>query len=302
MIKKYYICVEMKKILTEITPLSDNDCFYLVDRYKQEFDYPIHIHKEYELNFVSNCKGCQRIVGDSVENIDYYDLVIVGKDLEHGWQQNGVLQKERMREITIQWNDSTLSPEMLNKNQFSSIRKLLDRAKHGLAFERSVINELLPKFEELVNPQPGFMRYLKFLEILFFLSISNNSRSLSTTSFANVEKIENSRRIKKVKDYISAHYSESLTLEDLASLAGMAPTAFSRFFKTHTNQTLSDHIIDIRIGHVIRLLVDTNMTSAEIGYKCGFNNLSNFNRLFKKRKGCSPTEFRMKYIKTKIII
>lgn len=292
----------MKKILTEITPLSSSDCFYLVDRYKQEFDYPIHIHKEFELNLVYNCAGCQRIVGDSVEELDYYDLVIVGKDLEHGWYQNGVQRKDKMREITIQWDKTRLGEEMLRKNQFSSIRTLLDKAQNGIAFSQNIIVQLLPKFESLVNPQPGFVRYLKFLEILFYLSISNEYRTLSTTSFANVEESDNSRRVMKVKDYISTHYTEDLTLDSLASIAGMSPTAFSRFFKNHTSQTLSDHIIDIRLGHAIRYLVDTNMTSAEICYKCGFNNLSNFNRLFKKKKGCSPTEFRMKYIKTKILI
>ena len=292
----------MNKILTEITPLSDSDCFYLVDRYKHQFDYPIHIHKEYELNLVSNCAGCQRIVGDSVEILDYYDLVIVGRDLEHGWQQNGVTHKDRMREITIQWDSSALSGDMLLKNQFSSIKNLLDRTKNGVTFDQNTIRQLLPKFEELVTPQPGFMRYLKFLEILFLLSVCEGSRTLSTTSFSNVEESENSRRVKRVKDFIAANYTEQLTLEQLSSLAGMTPTSFSRFFKTHTGQTLSDHIIDIRLGHAIRLLVDTNMTSSEICYKCGFNNLSNFNRLFKKKKGCSPMEFRLKYIKTKIII
>lgn len=292
----------MAKILTEITPLSETDCFYLVDRYKQQFDYPIHIHKEFELNLVSNCEGCQRIVGDSVERIGYYDLVIVGRDLEHGWQQNGVRQKERMREITIQWDQSALSEEMLSKNQFTSIRTLLKRTQNGIAFGQAVIKELLPKFEELVTPQPGFMRYLKFLEILFLLSTTDDYKTLSTTSFANIEQSENSRRVKKVKDYVTHHYTENLSLDALASIAGMSPTAFSRFFRMHTGQTLSDHIIDIRLGHAIRYLVDTTMTSSEICYKCGFNNLSNFNRLFKKKKGCSPMEFRLKYIKTKIII
>lgn len=292
----------MPKIVTEITPLSPNDCFYLVDRYKHEFDYPIHHHKEIELNLVCNCEGCQRIVGDSVEVLDYYDLVLVGENLEHGWLQNGVSQKYRMREITIQWEASTINAELLDKNPFSSIKELLTKVRHGVAFGQNTIKNILPKFEELVSPQPGFMRYLKLLEILFTLSLSNDCRSLSTTSFAKVDDSDSSRRIKKVKGYIVAHYAEPLKLEALSSMIGMTPTAFSRFFKTHTGQTLSDYIIDIRLGHAIRNLVDTSMTCSEICYMCGFNNLSNFNRLFRKKKGCTPMEFREKYIKTKIII
>ena len=292
----------MSPILTEITPLSENDCFYLVDRYKAGFDYPIHCHKEIEINLIGNCEGCQRVVGDSIETIGYYDLAIVGENLEHGWLQNGVPPKEKMREITIQFSSDIFNADLLSKTQFTTIRDLLIKSRKGLTFSQSTILQLLPKFEELVVPQPGFLRYLKFMEIMYHLSMSRDYKVLSTTAFAKVGESESSRRIKKIKDYIMGHYTEVLTLESLASIAGMTPTSFSRFFKLHSNQTLSDYIIDIRIGHAIRYLVDTRMTSAEICYQCGFNNLSNFNRLFKKKKGCSPIEFRSRYVKTKIII
>lgn len=292
----------MTKLFNEITPLSSQDCFYLVDRLKNGFDFPVHCHKEFELNLIINCEGCQRIVGDSMEKIGYYDLTLIGSDLEHGWLQNDVIQTGKMREITIQWDSSLFNSQMLDKNQFAPIKLLLKKAAHGIAFDQKVITELLPKFDALVNPQPGFLRYLRFMEILFNLAVSDASHTLSTTSFANIQATENSRRIKKVKDYIAAHYAEDINLDQLASLAGMSSTAFSRFFKTATNQTLSAHIIDTRLGHAVRYLVDTTMTSAEVCYKCGFNNLSNFNRLFKKNKGCTPLEFRMKYTKTKIII
>ena len=292
----------MSKILTEITPLSHQDCFYLVDRYKQEFDYPVHRHKEIELNFVSNCEGCQRIVGDSVETLDYYDLAIVGENLEHGWLQNGVEPKNKMREITIQWHAETINSSLLDKNQFTSIKEMFGKLGHGLVFGQDTIRGLLPKFEDLVNPQPGFIRYLRLLEILFLLSLSNDARILSTTAKISVQDSEHSRRVKKVKEFVMTHFHESIRLEEIASFVGMTPTSFSRFFKAQTNQTLQDYIIDIRLGHAIRNLVDTNKTSAEICYESGFNNLSNFNRLFKKKKGCSPQEFRAKFIKTKIIV
>jgi AraC-like DNA-binding protein len=111
-----------------------------------------------------------------------------------------------------------------------------------------------------------------------------------------------SRRVHKVKTFIDAHYRDEIRLSQLADIAGMSTSSFSRFFKLHTGRNLSEYIIDLRLGHACRLLVDSSRTVAEIGYSCGFNNLSNFNRIFKKRKGCSPSEFRENYHKTRVII
>lgn len=92
------------QIIREITPLSDKDCFYIAERYKTEFTYPIHNHSEFELNFTEKAAGVRRVVGDSSEVIGDYDLVLItGKDLEHVWEQNECRSKE-IREITIQFS------------------------------------------------------------------------------------------------------------------------------------------------------------------------------------------------------
>ena len=106
----------------------------------------------------------------------------------------------------------------------------------------------------------------------------------------------------RARDYFEEHYNEDIRLETLADLVGMTPVAFSRFFHQRTGRTLSNYIIDIRIGTAARLLINSDQTVAEICYDCGFNTLSNFNRLFRKHKGCSPSIFRENFYKKKIII
>ena len=114
--------------------------------------------------------------------------------------------------------------------------------------------------------------------------------------------MSDSRRVQKVEEYINLHYTEEIRLSQLAELTDMTSVSFSRFFKLRTGKSLSDYIIDIRLGHATRQLVDSTKTVAEICYECGFNNLSNFNRIFKKKKGCSPKEFREIYYKKKIFV
>lgn len=289
-------------VLKEITPLSDKDCLYIVERHKSEFLFPLHSHREYELNFIENGKGVLRVVGDSVEEIGPYELTLVaGNELEHAWEQGSCVEGD-VREITIQFSPDLFPPDLLNKSQFSSISKMLSKASHGLNFSVRTIMRVYSYLDSLSSVTEPFDQYLNFLKILYELSQDEEARILASSSFARASRDRESRRVMKVKQYVNDHYSEDLRLESLASLAGMTPPAFSRFFKSRTGRTLSDYIIDIRLGNAARLLVDTTQNVSEICYSCGFNNLSNFNRIFKAKRGYTPRDFRALFKKKRVFV
>ena len=179
---------------------------------------------------------------------------------------------------------------------------MLNRAKRGLAFPMKAILQVYHRIVRLSIIEEGFLSVQELFSILYELSKFDDARELATSAFAKVEVDSDSRRILKVKNYIDEHYKDEMSLDQLANLVGMTSTAFSRYFKLRTGKNLSEYIVDIRLGHAARRLVDTTDSVSEICWTCGFNTLSNFNRLFRKRKGCNPTEFREKYQKTKIII
>lgn len=296
------IIVEMSKAFTEITRLSEKDCFYIVERHKTEFTYPLHQHKEFELNFIERGKGVRRIVGDSVEEIGDYELVLIGgEDLEHVWEQGRCKSKD-IREITIQFSGDIFGEGLLSKNQFASIRRMLKRADHGLAFSLPSIMKVYSTLDTIANESERFVQFLKFMYILYELSVSDEARILASSSFAHTERSTESRRVQKVKQYINDHYNEPLKLADLADLVGMSPVAFSRFFRQRTGRTLSDYIVDIRLGFAARMLVDSSRNISEICYECGFNNLSNFNRTFKAKRNYTPRDFRAMFKKNKVIV
>ncbi|MDR3367459.1 MAG: AraC family transcriptional regulator [Prevotellaceae bacterium] len=288
--------------IREVTPLSKEDCFYIADRQKTEFTYPIHSHSEFELNFIAHAPGVKRIVGDSIEVIGDYDLVLItGEDLEHVWEQHECCSPH-IREITIQFSSELFFASFMRKKQFDTIRKMLEKAQKGLAFPMEAVMKTYKLLDGLSGKQ-GFYAVLDFLSILYELSLfGGDARTLASSSFAKISVHADSRRVQKVQEYISAHYEEEIRLNDLADLVKMTPVAFSRFFKLRTGEGLMDYIIALRLGHAARMLVDSTMSISEICYSCGFNNISNFNRLFKKRKNCSPKEFRENYWKKKIVV
>lgn len=286
-----------RRIIHEITPLMGKDVLYIADRHKKEFTYPIHNHSVFELNFVENAKGVRRIVGDSQEIIGDYDLcLITSPDLEHVWEQNDC-RSEDIREITIQFDFSMSTETLFGRNPYSSITRMMQQAKKGLVFPMKAIMKVYGLLDTLSSVKDGFYAVQQFLTILYELSRCDGAKTLASTSYAKVTVEDDSRRILKVKNYM-----DELRLPELANMAGMSPSAFSRFFKLHTGRNISEYIIDLRLGYAARMLVDTAKTISEIGFDCGFNNLSNFNRIFKKKKGCSPSEFRENYHKTRIIV
>lgn len=291
----------MIDVITEITPLSERDCFYLVDRQKDTFSYPLHKHDELELNFIENCNGAKRIVGDSIEQLENYDLVLIGGGLEHAWEQ-GECNSTNIREITIQFSPDLLGESLLEKNQMASLKKLMQNAQNGIAFEMPTIIRLYDRINEITRTQPGFYRVLKLFEVLYELSLVDDYHLLTSSAFAHVHSTPDSRRVKKVEEFIDKNFRDEIRLQQLAEIASMTPTAFSRFFRLRTGKSISDYVIDVRLGHAARMLADSTNSVVEICYDCGFNNVSNFNRIFKKKKGCTPSAFRENYHKNKVII
>jgi AraC-like DNA-binding protein len=291
----------MSSVLSEITALSQRDCFYIVERHKSQFTYPLHQHREFELNFIQNGQGLRRIVGDSVEEILPLDLVLIaGENLEHVWEQ-GNCTAEDIREITIQFSPDLFGGELLGKNQFARIAKMLEHATHGIAFPPQTIMRVYHWLDTLASEKDSFRQFINCLQLLYELS-GSPYRALASSSFAHAPRDRESRRILKVKEYINEHYAEPLTLEMMADLVGMSPSSFSRFFRQHTDRTFTGYLIDIRLGQAARELVDTSQNISEICYQCGFNNLSNFNRIFKAKRGMSPREFRQIYKKKKVLV
>lgn len=290
------------KVIHEITPLMGKEVLYIAERRKKEFTYPIHNHKVFELNFVEHAPGVHRIVGDSNEVIGDYDLVLItSPDLEHVWEQ-GSCTSEDIHEITVHFEFDFSEGSLFSRNPFDSVCHMMREARKGLSFSMDAIMRVYPMLTTLCQVKDGFYAFMQFLTILYELSKCDGAHTLASSSYAKVEVTSDSRRVQKVKSYIEQNYKHEIRLKTLADIAGMSSSAFSRFFKLHTGRNLSEYIIDQRLGYASRLLVDSTNSIAEISYQCGFNNLSNFNRIFKKRKGCSPSEFRKNYHKTRIIV
>lgn len=281
-----------KNFHREITPLAPEDSFLVFDRVKDDFDFPIHFHPEYELNFISNGKGVRRIVGDSMEEIDDIELVLVGPNLVHGWELHHCNNKE-IHEITIQFHDDLFGSKMLSRRIFKPIKDMFDRSNYGIVFSKKISLELNERIKA-ISKIDSIDYFMELISILQDLANSRNQKLLSTFSSQN-RLFENSDKLKRVYEYIQENFNHKITLSEISEIINVSPVSFNRFIKKRTGKTFIEYTNDTRISYATRWLIETDLSISEIAFKCGFNNIANFNRVFKKVKDCTPSEFREEF-------
>ncbi|WP_224485545.1 AraC family transcriptional regulator [Robertkochia aurantiaca] len=281
----------------EITPLKEDDCFLVFDRNRNDFTFPIHFHPEYEINFIHNAKGAKRIVGDHIGEIDDYELVMIGPNVYHGWENFNNDTSRTLHEITIQFPKDLFDSFFLNKNILKPIKELFKASRHGILFSKETILAVESKLYSL-SKKSGFDNFIEFQSLLYDLAVSRDKKTLTNYSVGDPNDFHNSERIEKMYSFIKDNYRQKIKVEDAADHINMTEISFSRLIKKSTGKTFTELVNEFRLRYATRKLIESNESVSEICFDCGFNNISNFNRRFKEKQGCTPTEFRANYMGT----
>jgi AraC-like DNA-binding protein len=277
----------MNEIQQEIVPITQDDLFVIMNHPNAKFDYPIHCHPEYEINLVMKTSGT-RVVGDYEEAFEDLDIVMTGPYVPHVWKSDLVTNHV----ITIQFSSDLLSFQMINKRLFMPIRQLLVDSLQGLHFYGTDAERIKDEILELTRMQ-GFQTATKFLSILNLLAAASRRKLVSNMyESENLVNSSKSRRITKACKYIEENISQKISLAEVAALVNMSESAFSHFFKKKTGISFITYVNNLRVAKACDLLASTSLSASEICYDCGFNNKSNFIRIFTKRKNMTPIEYR----------
>lgn len=277
----------MNEIQQEIVPITQDDLFVILNHPNAKFDYPIHCHPEYEINLVMKTSGT-RVVGDYEEAFDGLDIVMTGPYVPHVWKSDLVTNHV----ITIQFSSDLLSFQMINNRLFMPIRQLLIDSTQGLQFYGADAERIRDEIMELTRIQ-GFQTATKFLNLLNFMAAAPRRKLVSNMyESENLVNSSKSRRISKACKYIEENISQKISLAEVAALVNMSESAFSHFFKKKTGISFITYVNNLRVAKACDLLASTSLSASEICYDCGFNNKSNFIRIFTKRKNMTPIEYR----------
>ena len=268
----------------------------------RNFDYnyyptPWHYHPEYELVLVTESTG-RRYIGDHICDFKPGNLALIGPDLPHTYRNEADFYHPssdlRAKSIVIHFSEASFGHNFLGLPEAKPIKDLLDRSKMGLEITGSTNRLVSNKLHEIVG-LTGLKRWFCLLEMLVILSGSKDLKPICQSSSIGKNDKE-SIRLCLVFDWILCNYQKALKVTDAAAICNMSESAFSRFFSQRTRKTFSTYVNELRLNKACILLQENELSVTEICYKCGFNNISNFNRQFLKQYKLNPIKYRKMFL------
>ena len=273
--------------IREQIPLRPGESVFCEHICSRHYGTPWHFHPELELALVRKSGG-YRIVGDSISALTAGDLVLVGSNLPHVWYQDR--DAGDVDAIIVQFRHD-FAGSLLGGEECTAVRNLYERARFGMSVQGAIRERVTPRIEGLLRSSP-LRRVSELLWILDELSNARGLVALSSAGYVAPVDAKDQERVSRVMQYIHARLRKSISRREVAEVAALSESAFSRFFRLRTGRTLPAYLNELRLGRAARLLSESSDRVADIARDCGFSNLSHFNRLFLEWKGITPLAFR----------
>lgn len=255
-----------------------------------------HYHNNFEISFITEGAG-KRIVGDSIEEFQPGDLVFIGRNLPHVWiadKEPGVLSGRTLEMVFLQFTTSILVPTLLALPEFMYVKRALELSERGI----QVVDQTLNEVSEIMLQLPylgNFDRMLHFFRMMDIIGKSNSTITLASEEYMKKRFKTGNKRIETIHAWLMNNYREEVNLTELASLVNMAEGSLCRFFRENMGKTIFEYLNQIKTEFACKLLMDHDLSILQVCYDSGFNNLSHFNKQFKKNTGLPPSQYRRQF-------
>lgn len=285
----------MKAFLEQVPVCSDSS--FLVREFNVPyFEAPLHFHPVFELTLITESNG-KRFIGDHIEDFDVDDLVLMGPDLPHFYRCNDEYYKGapnyRARAIIIQFDKTFLGKDFFAIPEMKRIESLFTNSMRGISYYGKTKTDIIERMK-IIRFADGIERLTQLLGILDILSKSEEYNLLSRHQIVGYNP-KDTERMSRIYEFVIDNYTRTINLKDIADHAHMSEAAFCRYFKKKTRKTFTNYLNELRIANATKLLIEDDLNIGEICYKCGFENLSNFNRQFKTITRLSPKNYKYQF-------
>lgn len=284
----------MQAILRKVNPSANYSFVARIDKLPYLYE-KWHFHPELELTHIVQSRGT-RFVGDSIEEFEEGDLILIGSNLPHVWKNDTAYFQSnyslRAESQVVQFLPDCFGKDFLNLKEMESIRRLFEKSKRGLRITgktKEKVQKLMPQLLENTN---GVQRIGLFLTILDLIAESEEVVFLSSEGFLDSYHRFDTETINRVYEFTLSQFNRRILIEEAAAIANMSVANFCRYFKNRTQKTYVQFLTEVRIGYACRMLIENKKSVQQIAFDCGFHNISNFNRSFRLLKHQNPMAYR----------
>lgn len=277
------------KPILEQVPRHQDESFDCEVIHGRDYGTRWHFHPEVQITLAIRSNG-YRIVGDNISPLRDGDLVLLGSEVPHVWQQDE-LRENAVEAVVLRFSEDFLGREFLARPEMAPVVKLLQRARRGLEVPGKTRREVTERLRALPSAT-GLNRVIALLGVLDVLANASDLKPLASAGFRPQLDATDSDRMGRILRHIQTHLTDEIARDDVARIASLSAGAFSRYFKSRTGKTLPEYVNELRIGRSCRFLVESDAPVTEIALDCGFQNLANFNRWFRKVTGTVPRDYR----------
>jgi len=253
-----------------------------------------HFHPEYEIMLNTTINGT-RIVGDSVELFDQYDLTLIGGNIPHCWNyyRNGEHLPQN-RGIMVHFKLSSFGEELLSQHELHTVRHLLIESERGIVFSLEDAKKAEPHLVSMVHNK-GLDKMISFFSVLKIMCSSDKRSTLCSENYKQAFDERGNKKMTDVYNYVRENFSRQISLERVSKIVHMSPFSFSRYFKKNCGSGFIEYLNTVRMNKACHLLRETEYQVHEISEQCGFSSISNFNKHFRKYEGLSPRDYRAQF-------
>lgn len=288
------------KVLQFTIPVP-HDHTIIVQQDIMPYFYPhLHRHEEIQITWVQQGEGTL-IADNNMHTFKSNDIFWLGANQPHMFKSDPsyFLPKSELeiQALVLFFNPHGPLAALFNLPEMVNVKRFLQQNPNGFKIPTEKAEEISTKMM-LIYEHIGIEQMIHFMDLLRLISSIEPLDALSEGSRPKLYSENEGLRMSNIYNFIIQEFEKPITLEDAANKAHMTPHAFCRYFKKHTGHTFLSFLNEVRINEACKKLTNESPIGiAQVAYSCGFNSITNFNRIFKRIKGKSPSEYLEEFFK-----
>jgi AraC-like DNA-binding protein len=284
------------KVLQFTIPVPGDNNIIIRQNVLPYFYQHLHRHDEIQLTWIQKGEGTL-VVDNNMYTFGPNQIYYIGTNQPHVFKSDPIYfvakSIRKVQSLTIHFNPQGNLKGLFDLEEMQSIHSFLQKRNKGFIIPEESVSDIAHKMQ-LVSKNKGIEQLAYFIDLLKkFISIPKLKELSNLSGLSSVSEYDGIR-LSNIYNFILANHDKQITLDDVAKQAHMTPQAFCRYFKKRTLHTFVSFLNEVRINEACKKLTTSDLDSvsiSNIAYNCGFNTITNFNRVFKSVIGKSPSDY-----------